>query len=190
VRLLVETTPLKGLLVITPEKFSDDRGYLAETYHLERYRKAGIDCDFIQDNQSLSARNVLRGLHAQTQKPQAKLARALMGEIFDVAVDARPESPTFGKWYGVTLSDENLRQLFIPKGFLHGFCVMSESALVHYKCSDLYDPTESFGVKWDDPDLAVEWPVQEPRLSPKDKQNMSWAQARRFLESTSNAEKG
>lgn len=180
--LKVEKTPLAGLLVLTPDSFSDDRGYLAETYHLERYREAGIDCEFVQDNQSFSRRNVLRGLHAQLKKPQAKLARVLFGEIFDVAVDARPGSPTFGKWHGVTLSGENLRQLFIPEGFLHGFCVMSESALVHYKCSDLYDPSESFGIKWDDPDLAVKWPIQAPILSNKDNQNMSWAEARPLLE--------
>lgn len=181
--LKVEKTRLEGLLIVTPESFSDERGYLAETYHLERYREAGINCDFIQDNQSFSKRNVLRGLHTQIKKPQAKLARALVGEIFDVAVDARPGSPTFGQWDGVVLSDKNLKQLFIPKGFLHGFYVMSERALVHYKCSDLYDPTESFGVKWDDPDLAVEWPVKAPILSAKDKQNLSWVEARRLLES-------
>lgn len=180
--LKVEKTPLAGLLVITPDSFSDDRGYLAETYHFERYRDAGINCQFVQDNQSFSHKGVLRGLHAQIQKPQAKLVRASAGEIFDVAVDARPKSPTFGKWYGHTLSGENLRQLFIPVGFLHGFCVLSESALVHYKCSDLYNPKESFGVKWDDPDLAVKWPVKEPKLSPKDKQNMSWVEARPLLE--------
>ncbi len=181
--LLIEKTPLEGLLVISPKRFPDDRGYLAETYHSEKYREAGILSNFVQDNQSLSRQDVLRGLHAQVKKPQAKLVRVLMGEIFDVAVDARPGSPTYGKWHGDYLSGENLRQLFIPEGFLHGFCVISANALVHYKCSALYDSTDPFGVKWDDPDLGVEWPVKAPIVSAKDIQNMSWAAARRVLES-------
>jgi len=177
-------TQLPNLLIINPIKINDNRGYLAETYHADKYRDAGIDTCFAQDNQSYSLKGVLRGLHAQVKKPQAKLVRALVGEIYDVAVDARPGSPTFGKWHGDYLSGENLKQLYIPAGFLHGFCVLSDSALIHYKCSEVYDPTDNFGVKWDDPELAVEWPIKSPVVSPKDAQNMSWAEAQKILKTS------
>ncbi len=172
--LKVEKTPLEGVLVLEPKAFRDDRGYLAETYHQDTYKAVGVTCGFVQDNQSYSTKGVLRGLHAQLRRSQAKLVRAVTGEIFDVAVDARPGSTTFGKWYGTTLTGENLRQLFIPAGFLHGFCVLSETAVVHYKCSDIYVPDDQAGVKWNDLDLAIEWPVKNPRLSEKDLLLPSW----------------
>lgn len=178
--LKVEKTPLEGLLVIEPLSFEDARGYLAETYHQEIYRQFGVSCDFVQDNQSYSIRGVLRGLHAQLKYPQAKLIRAVFGEIFDVAVDVRPQSPTFGQWHGDYLSGANLKQLFIPEGFLHGFCILSETAIVHYKCSALYAPDDQWGVLWNDPELGIGWPIQTPSLSEKDKKNMSW---KKFSES-------
>jgi dTDP-4-dehydrorhamnose 3,5-epimerase len=163
--LKVEKTPLAGLLMLMPLTFEDNRGYLAETYHFEKYRHVGITCDFVQDNQSYSTQGVLRGLHAQFKHPQAKLVRAVTGEIFDVVVDARPNSPTFGRWHGEYLSGANLKQLFIPEGFLHGFSTISENALVHYKYSDFYTPDDSFGVLWNDPELGIDWPLQSPILS-------------------------
>jgi len=172
--LKVEKTLLEGLLVVTPLSYEDPRGYLVETYHREKYRDFGVLCDFVQDNQSYSTRGVLRGLHAQLKYPQAKLTRVLSGEIFDVAVDARPDSPTFGQWHGDYLSGANLKQLFIPEGFFHGFCVLSESAIVHYKCSAHYAPDDQWGILWNDPELAIDWPLQSPILSEKDVKNMSW----------------
>lgn len=177
--LKVEKTSLEGLLVMTPLSFEDTRGYLAETYHREKYRQFGVSCDFVQDNQSYSIRGVLRGLHTQLKHPQAKLVRAVSGEIFDVAVDARPQSPSFGQWHGDYLSGENLKQLFIPEGFLHGFCVLSETAIVHYKCSALYVSDDQWGVLWNDPELGIDWPTQSPMLSEKDTKNISW---KKFLE--------
>src|ERR1041384_6216385 len=156
--LKAEKTSLAGLLSIRPESFSDPRGYLAETFHFEKYRRLGVDCDFVQDNQSYSLKGVLRGLHAQLQRPQAKLVRVVMGEIFDVAVDARQDSPTFGRWHADRLSGTNLTQLFIPEGFLHGFLVLSDFAIVHYKCSGFYLPNDQWGVLWNDPDLGIDWP--------------------------------
>lgn len=177
--LKVEKTPLEGLLVIAPLSFEDTRGYLAETYHREKYRQFGVTCDFVQDNQSYSIRGVLRGLHTQLKYPQAKLVRAVSGEIFDVAVDARPRSPTFGQWHGDYLSGANLKQLFIPEGFLHGFCILSETAIVHYKCSAFYAPDDQWGVLWNDPELGIDWQTQSPMLSEKDLKNISW---KKFLE--------
>ncbi len=172
--LKVEKTPLEGVLVLEPKAFRDDRGYLAETYHRERFQAAGVSCQFVQDNQALSSKGVLRGLHTQLRRSQAKVVRALSGEIYDVVVDARPGSATFGKWYGVTLTGDNLRQLFIPKGLLHGYCILSETALVHYKCSDVYVPDDQAGVRWNDPDLAIAWPLKNPILSEKDQHLPSW----------------
>jgi dTDP-4-dehydrorhamnose 3,5-epimerase len=179
--LSVEETGIAGLKVITPQAFKDPRGYFAETYKLSAFHDVGIDEIFVQDNQSLSSKGVLRGLHAQIKKPQAKLVRAVAGEIFDVAVDARPLSPTFGKWFGVVLTGENLKQFFIPKGFLHGFCVLSETGILNYKCSDVFDPTDPFAVMWNDKDLGIEWPVKTPLISGKDKVNMSWKTAKEEL---------
>lgn len=162
------TTLLEGLLIIEPQVFEDERGYFLETHHCRRFQSANIDCTFVQDNLSFSGKNILRGLHFQKTKPQAKLVQAVSGEIFDVGVDLRPESATFGKWSGIMLSEENKRQLFIPRGFAHGFCVLSESAHVAYKCSDYYDPVDEDGLLWSDPDIAIDWPVKDPILSAKD----------------------
>jgi dTDP-4-dehydrorhamnose 3,5-epimerase len=169
--------PLEGLLIVETVAFHDSRGYLTEGYHEAKYRDLGITCRFVQDNQSYSKKGVLRGLHAQLKNPQAKLVQVVSGEIFDVTVDARPESPTFGKWFGIRLSEENKKQLFIPAGFLHGFCVLSDETFVQYKNSDVYVPNDQLGVFWNDPDLAIDWPVREPLLSPKDAANIPWAQA-------------
>jgi dTDP-4-dehydrorhamnose 3,5-epimerase len=179
--LKVEKTPLEGLLLMAPLSFEDARGYLAETYHHEKYKHFGVTCEFVQDNQSYSTRGVLRGLHAQLKYPQAKLVRAVSGEIFDVAVDARPNSSTFGQWHGDYLSGANLRQLFIPEGFLHGFCVLSETAIVHYKCSEIYMPDDQWGVLWNDEDLAIEWPIASPILSEKDLKNISFKKLKETL---------
>ncbi len=163
----VEETPLPGVKLIHPAAFADERGFFMETWHRERYRQAGFP-DFVQDNLSFSRKGVLRGLHFQHPHPQGKLVQALAGEIFDVAVDIRQGSPTFGRWVGYRLSGENRLQLYIPEGFAHGFCVLSETALVAYKCSDLYHPEADQGLRWNDPHLAIEWPIRNPILSPKD----------------------
>ena len=161
-------TSLEGLLIIKPDVFGDTRGYFLETYHQGRYLSAGLDTTFVQDNLSFSKKGTLRGLHFQITHPQAKLVQAITGKIFDVAVDIRPESPTFGKWSSALLSEENKRQLFIPGGFAHGFCVLSESAHVAYKCSDYYRPEDEGGLLWSDPTVAIDWPVKDPVLSEKD----------------------
>ena len=163
-------TSLSGVLLIEPDVFKDDRGFFLETYHQKKYAGRGIVRSFVQDNRSHSTKNVLRGLHYQLQNPQSKLVSVITGEIFDVAVDIRRGSPTFGKWEGVYLSSENNRQIFVPGGFAHGFCVLSETADVVYKCSDFYTPDDEFGILWSDPTIGIEWPVKEPILSPKDSQ--------------------
>ena len=160
-KITVETCEIEGLKVITPKVFGDARGYFVETYNKNDFYEAGIDVEFVQDNQSASTRGVLRGLHFQTKHPQDKLVRCINGEVFDVAVDLRPGSKTYGKWFGVTLTAENKKQFFIPKGFAHGFLVLSDYAEFAYKCSDFYDPTGEGGIKWDDPDVGVEWPITE-----------------------------
>jgi dTDP-4-dehydrorhamnose 3,5-epimerase len=161
-------TQLPGVLVVEPVVHRDARGFFLETFHAGKFREGGIDAAFVQDNHSASQRGTLRGLHAQWRRPQGKLVRVLFGEIFDVAVDARRGSPNFGRWVGVNLSHDNFRQLWVPAGFLHGFCVLSERAEVEYKCTDLYDPGGELGVAWNDPDIGIEWPIAEPVLSPKD----------------------
>ena len=161
-------TELDEVLVIDPQVFEDPRGFFMETFHRERYAALGIRDDFCQDNLSFSSRNTLRGLHYQFPHAQAKLVQVLQGEIFDVAVDIRRGSPTFGRAVAVTLSERNRRQLFIPKGFAHGFCVLSETALFAYKCSDFYAPDCDRGVLWSDPAIGIRWPVEEPLLSVKD----------------------
>jgi len=161
-------TPLPGVLLVEPDVYKDDRGFFLETYHQNKYSAEGIAKSFVQDNRSNSTKNVLRGLHYQLRNPQAKLVYIITGEIFDVAVDIRRGSPTFGKWEGVYLSSENNCQIFIPEGFAHGFCVLSETADVLYKCSDFYHPDDEFGILWSDPAIGIEWPVAEPILSPKD----------------------
>lgn len=169
------TTPIEGVLIIEPKIFKDKRGFFMETYNQNRYNESGIDTAFVQDNLSYSSKNTLRGLHYQIKHPQAKLVQVISGEIFDVAVDLRPGSATFGRWTGIHLSDENRRQVFIPKGFAHGFCVLSEFALFYYKCSDFYAPDDEGGIIWSDPDIGIEWPVEHPNISEKDEryQNLS-----------------
>ncbi|MBM4360713.1 MAG: dTDP-4-dehydrorhamnose 3,5-epimerase [Deltaproteobacteria bacterium] len=161
-------TALPGVLIVEPRVFGDARGFFFESFHAERYGAAGITWDFVQDNVSRSARGVLRGLHFQNPRPQAKLVQVLEGAVVDVAVDVRKGSPTFGQHVMVELSAENHRQLFVPAGFAHGFCVTSEHALFSYKCSDLYAPADEHGVLWNDPDLGIPWPIEAPSLSAKD----------------------
>ncbi|MFZ0483254.1 MAG: dTDP-4-dehydrorhamnose 3,5-epimerase [Desulfobacterales bacterium] len=164
------TTSIEGILIIEPKTFKDNRGFFMETYNQKRYNTSGINATFVQDNLSYSLKNTLRGLHFQIKHPQAKLIQVISGEIFDVAVDLRSGSATFGKWTGIHLSDENKRQMYIPKGFAHGFCVLSEFALFHYKCSDFYVPEDEGGLIWSDPDIGIEWPVENPIISEKDNQ--------------------
>jgi dTDP-4-dehydrorhamnose 3,5-epimerase len=160
-KITVETCEIEGLKVITPQVFGDPRGYFVETYNKRDFEEAGITCEFVQDNQSASKRGVLRGLHFQKEHPQDKLVRCINGEVFDVAVDLRDGSKTYGKWFGVVLTAENKKQFFIPKGFAHGFLVLSEYAEFAYKCSDFYHPNDEGGIMWNDPDVGVEWPLQE-----------------------------
>jgi dTDP-4-dehydrorhamnose 3,5-epimerase len=160
---------LDGVILVAPDVHHDERGFFLETYHRDKYAAGGIPETFVQDNQSFSRQGVLRGLHAQLRYPQGKLVRAITGEIYDVAVDIRPGSPTFGKWVGETLSGENARQLYIPPGFAHGFCVISETAHVQYKCTDVYRPGDEIGVVWDDPEIGVDWPIKDPVLNEKDR---------------------
>ncbi|HWP22459.1 MAG TPA: dTDP-4-dehydrorhamnose 3,5-epimerase [Candidatus Cryosericum sp.] len=165
-----EETRIQGVFTITPTVFGDERGYFMETYHAEEFRAAGIEAVFVQDNQSKSRRGVLRGLHFQVLHPQAKLVRVISGEVFDVAVDIRKGSPTFGQWAGVTLSAENKKQFFLPRGMAHGFFVLSETAEFTYKCDEFYHPEDEGGIRWDDPDIGIEWPLNgvTPLLSEKD----------------------
>lgn len=165
----VEASKLPGLLVIDPVVHGDTRGFFLETYSRERYVAAGIDGEFVQDNISSSGRGVLRGLHLQHPRGQGKLCSVVEGEVFDVAVDVRIGSPTFGQWMGVTLSSDTKRQLYIPPGFAHGFCVMSERALFSYKCTDFYSAADELGVAWDDDDIKINWPIDAPLLSNKDR---------------------
>jgi len=164
----VETTPLAGLLLVKPTVNRDDRGFFIETYREAAYRAAGIDVTFVQDNHSRSVRGTLRGMHFQTSPGQAKLVRAASGVIFDVAVDIRPGSPTYGRWHGVMLDAEEHHQLFVPVGFAHGFCVVSEIADVTYKVSSVYDAATESGFHYADPDVGIQWPVDAPRISARD----------------------
>ena len=160
-KITVTPCDIEGLYVIEPTVFKDERGYFVETYNQNDFREAGLDMVFVQDNQSMSVKGVLRGLHYQKEFPQGKLVRAVRGEVFDVAVDLRPGSATFGKWYGVLLSAENKKQFFIPKNFAHGFIVLSDSAEFAYKCTDFYHPNDEGGLAWNDPEIGVEWPMPE-----------------------------
>ena len=161
---------LPEILIIEPSVFQDERGFFMETYQQRRYTEAGIESIFAQDNLSRSVHGTLRGLHYQVKHAQAKLIQVIEGTIFDVALDIRRGSPYFGQWEGVDLSDENRRQLFLPEGFAHGFCVLSESAYVLYKCTDFYAAEDEGGILWADQDLAIKWPISEPLLSEKDSQ--------------------
>ena len=169
---------IAGLCVITPALHGDDRGYFMETYSQRDMEENGIFVNFVQDNQSMSRKGVLRGLHFQKNHPQTKLVRVIRGSVFDVAVDLRPDSATYGKWYGVLLTEENRKQFLVPKGFAHGFLVLSETAEFSYKCTDLYAPGDEGGVPFDDPDIGVEWPEVgcEYNLSAKDKLHLPFAQ--------------
>lgn len=160
-KITVETCDIEGLKVITPTVHGDARGYFVETYNYNDFKEAGIDIEFVQDNQSASKKGVLRGLHFQIQHPQDKLVRVIRGEVFDVAVDLRKDSPTFGQWHGVLLSEENKKQFFVPKGFAHGYLVVSDYAEFCYKCSDFYHPGDEGGLKYDDPEIGVQWPIPE-----------------------------
>jgi len=166
-------TELDGVLIIEPNIFDDQRGYFFETYSQNRYREIGIQSNFVQDNLSFSKKGTLRGLHYQHPHDQAKLVQVIRGEVFDVVVDIRRRSPTFGKWIGQYLSGENKKQIFIPEGFAHGFCVIGDTALFHYKCSDFYAPACEGGILWSDPDVAIDWPLDSPIVSGKDAQ-FSW----------------
>ena len=156
------------VLIIEPDVITDKRGYFMEAYHQEKFATAGIDIDFVQDNQSTSTQRVLRGLHYQIKRPQGKLIRVLCGEVFDVTVDIRRSSSNFGKWFGVMLSEHNKKILYIPPNFAHGFCVLSDKAEFLYKCTDFYSPDYERTIRWDDPDLAIKWPIKDPILSKKD----------------------
>ena len=173
-KLTVETCAIEGLKVVTPEVRGDARGYFMETYQYNDFKEAGIDVVFVQDNQSASKKGVLRGLHFQTEHPQDKLVRVIKGEVFDVAVDLREGSPTFGQWHGVLLSEENKKQFFVPKGFAHGFLVLSDYAEFCYKVSDFYHPGGEGGIMYNDPEVGVQWPIPEGMeltLSEKDTKN-------------------
>jgi dTDP-4-dehydrorhamnose 3,5-epimerase len=160
---------LPDVILVEPDVHRDQRGFFLETYHAHKYAEGGVRGPFVQDNHSRSVQGTLRGLHAQRRHPQGKLVRAVEGEMFDVAVDLRPSSPTFGRWVGVRLSGENFRQLYIPPGFAHGFCVLSDVVHVEYKCTDFYEPADEIGLAWDDPDVGIEWPVRDPIVSDKDR---------------------
>ncbi|WP_207062864.1 dTDP-4-dehydrorhamnose 3,5-epimerase [Motiliproteus sp. SC1-56] len=161
-------TAIAGVKIIEPRVFGDDRGFFLETFQAARYAEHGIDLLFVQDNHSRSARGVLRGLHFQKTRPQGKLVRVVRGEVFDVAVDIRPDSPTFGQWEGVLLSEANKRQLWVPPGLAHGFVTLSDTADFEYKCTDYYDPSDEGCLLWNDATVGIEWPLEQPLLSAKD----------------------
>jgi dTDP-4-dehydrorhamnose 3,5-epimerase len=175
------TTPLPGVILIDLDVYPDPRGFFIETFHQKKYTEGGISEIFVQDNFSRSSRGTLRGLHAQLTHPQAKLVHIVSGEIWDVAVDVRPGSATYKKWFGARLSADKPQQLYIPIGFAHGFCVMSDVAEVAYKCTDLYDPSNELHLLWNDPDLAVDWPIKDPVLSAKDKDGVGLRQVEPIL---------
>ena len=160
-KITVTPCDIEGLYVIEPIVFKDERGYFVETYNQNDMKEAGLDMVFVQDNQSMSTRGVLRGLHFQKQFPQGKLVRVVRGKVFDVAVDLRSDSKTYGKWFGVELSAENMKQFYIPEGFAHGFLVLSDEAEFCYKCTDFYHPGDEGGLTWNDPEIGVEWPLEE-----------------------------
>ncbi len=170
-----EPTPLPGLLVVEPTLFSDERGQFVETYHRRAFAAAGIDLELVQDNEARSRRGTLRGLHFQKRRPQAKLVRATRGRVYDVAVDLRRSSPTFGRWHAVVLDERSRRALLIPAGFAHGYLALDEPSDVHYKCSDHYDPEDQGGLAWDDPELGITWPLEQVGaplvISDKDRQH-------------------
>lgn len=170
-------TRIPGVILIEPDVHRDARGFFLETYHASKYMAAGVPDVFVQDNHSSSTQHTLRGLHMQLRKPQGKLIRVVEGEIWDVAVDVRPSSPTCGQWVAETLSAGSFRQLYVPPGCAHGFCVLSDTAQVQYKCTDFYDPADEIGIAWDDPALRIAWPVAAPLLSDRDRRHRSFQDA-------------
>lgn len=164
----ISETTLPSVLLLEPRVFKDDRGFFFESYHEKRAWDAGLQVKFVQDNHSFSKQGTLRGLHYQLNTPQGKLVRVVTGEVFDVAVDIRQGSPTFGQWYGAYLSADNYRQLYVPPGFAHGFCVMSETADFLYKCTDFYTVGDEYAIRWNDPEIGIDWPIAAPILSAKD----------------------
>lgn len=171
-------TEIPEVKIVEPKRFGDHRGFFQQCYHADEYRAAGVPSVFVQDNWSRSRRGILRGLHFQLKHPQAKLVSVVRGAVFDVAVDIRKDSPTFGRWVGAELTEENGRQLYVPEGFAHGFCVLSEEVDFFYKCSDFYHPEDDYGVRWDDPAIGIDWPLDgEPVLSEKDRQQPLLADA-------------
>jgi dTDP-4-dehydrorhamnose 3,5-epimerase len=174
---------LAGLKLIVPRVFLDERGFFFESYRQDLYMGHGIDVPFIQDNTSLSQKGTIRALHFQTEPGQAKLVSCSQGKIWDVAVDIRPDSPTFMQWEAVELDDQTQRQLYIPKGFAHGFCVLSETAKVHYKVSSYYNPKTECSIRWNDPDFNIDWPVRNPILSPRDQQSPFFKEVRYVVDS-------
>jgi dTDP-4-dehydrorhamnose 3,5-epimerase len=175
--LAVALTEFPGLVVLEPRVFADDRGFFIETFHHSRFAAAGLPTGFVQDNHSLSRHRVIRGLHYQIERPQGKLVRAIRGAVYDVAVDLRKSSPTFGRWFAIELSDANRKQAYIPPGFAHGFCAITDEAEVIYKCTDLYHPAGERTIVWNDPQLAIPWPVRDPILAEKDKRGLRFANA-------------
>jgi len=161
-------TKIPGVLIIEPKVFGDSRGFFLETFHADRYAEYGIESNFVQDNYSRSSKGVLRGLHCQKNYPQGKLVSVTSGVVFDVAVDIRQDSSTFGQWVGITLSADDHKQFYIPPGLAHGFCVLSDTADFQYKCTDYYHPEDEISIRWNDPDIAIEWNISEPILSDKD----------------------
>ena len=178
----VQKFSIQGLMLVTPDVYGDNRGFFMESYNVEKFKEIGITCEFVQDNHSNSIKNTIRGLHFQIEPGQAKLVRCVRGKVWDVAVDIRPESPTFGQWQAVELSEENKQMFFIPVGFAHGFYVLSEEADFLYKESSVYNSKTEAGIAWDDPDLAVKWPVSVPNLSQRDLGNQSFADYKKKLE--------
>jgi dTDP-4-dehydrorhamnose 3,5-epimerase len=170
----VTPTRIPEVLIIEPDVFGDARGFFIESWHVDKYRELGIEASFVQDNHSRSCRGVLRGLHYQLRHPQGKLVRVISGSVYDVAVDIRMGSPTFGQWVGVELSGDNHKQLYVPEGFAHGFCTLSESADFLYKCTDFYAPEDEHGIIWNDPDIGIEWPGDDFVVSGKDATNRSF----------------
>lgn len=177
----IESTHLNGVVILNATVFGDDRGFFMETFHSGKASDLGIPDNFLQDNHSKSARGVLRGLHCQYPGWQGKLLRVISGAIYDVAVDLRIDSDTFGQWVGVELSADNKKQIYVPEGFAHGFCVLSETAEVLYKCTSLYAPQEELTLNWDDPDVGVKWPIDNPLLSDKDQRGLSLEEIRQRL---------
>lgn len=179
----VTPTDIPDVLIVEPKIYGDERGFFYESFNQKEFQKTtDLDVQFVQDNHSRSAKGVLRGLHYQIQQPQGKLVRVIKGAVFDVAVDLRKSSPTFGRWVGVDLSEENAKQLWMPEGFAHGFLVLSESADFLYKTTDYYAPEYERGIRWNDPDLAIDWPIsEEPSLSAKDKEALAFVNADYFI---------